>query len=150
SHGYWQAHFAGSSNVVGQTLRVNDRLLTVVGVAPRDFQGTMVGLNFDLWAPATMAPVLLDGSRELETRADREYSVIGRLRSGVNSAQAQVELDAAMLRLAEIYPETSGAVRGEVRPFWWPSRGPQRGLIGAVAVLQAIMLLVLLVVCTNT
>jgi predicted permease len=150
SHGYWQAHFAGSSSAVGQTLRVNDRILTIVGVAPRDFQGTTVGLNFDLWAPATMAPLLLDGSRELEVRADREYGVIGRLQPGVGSARAQIELDSAMRRLAQDYPESNGGVRAEVRPFWWPSHGPQRGLIAALAVLQGIMLLVLLVVCTNT
>ena len=78
----------------GQTIRVNDRDLAVVGVAPQGFQGTTLGLDFSLWVPATMAPALLAGSPELETRSVRGYQVMGRLQPGVEEAQAQAELDA--------------------------------------------------------
>src|SRR5262249_37536453 len=89
SHGFWQAHFVGSPAALGQPLRLNDRILTIVGVAPRDFQGTVMGLNFALWVPATMAPVLFEGSQELDLRSAREYNVIGQLLPGVQPAQAQ-------------------------------------------------------------
>ena len=68
SHAYWQSHFAGAPTAVGQMIRVNGRDLTIVGVAPQGFQGTVLRLKFDLWLPATMAPALLNGSRELEQR----------------------------------------------------------------------------------
>ena len=61
SHGYWQTRLGGSPTVVGRSLRANGRELTIVGVAPPRFQGTVVGLAFDLWVPATIAPVLLEG-----------------------------------------------------------------------------------------
>ena len=53
SHDYWQRNFAGAPSVIGQTIRVNDLPLTIVGVAPEGFQGTILALQFDLWVPAT-------------------------------------------------------------------------------------------------
>jgi predicted permease len=150
SHEYWRTRFGAASGVLGRILRVNDRTLTIVGVAPARFQGTALGLNFDLWVPATLAPLLLGGSPELEDRTARGYSVMGRLGPSGTRAQAQVELDRAMRELARIHPETNARVQGEVMPFWLPPRGPQRMLASAVAVLQGIMLLLLLAVCGNT
>ena len=60
--------------------RVNDRELAIIGVVPPRFQGTVLGLQFDMWAPATLAPVLFGGSRELEDRNQRGYTVMGQLR----------------------------------------------------------------------
>src|SRR6201987_5949291 len=49
SYDYWKTRFGGTPGAVGQELRVNGRELTVVGVAPREFQGTILPLKFDLW-----------------------------------------------------------------------------------------------------
>ena len=51
SHRFWQRHFAGSPDVVGRTLMIRDTALTIVGVAPRRFQGIWLELPVDLWAP---------------------------------------------------------------------------------------------------
>src|SRR5438874_8272344 len=51
SYDYWQTRMAGDAAVLGRTIRVNDRLLTVIGVTPPRFQGTMLMLNFDLFVP---------------------------------------------------------------------------------------------------
>jgi putative ABC transport system permease protein len=150
SHDYWQTHFAGTPAVLGRTIRVNDRVLTIVGVTPERFQGTVLGLSFDLWVPATMAPELLAGSRELEDRSQRGYAVMGRLGPNTTREQAQTELVQAMRELAQAYPETNRNMTGEVLPFWQAPRGPQRMLAQALMMLQAIMLLLLLAVCGNT
>jgi predicted permease len=150
SHDFWQTRFAGAAHVLGQILRVNDRELTIVGVAPRGFQGTILGLNFDLWVPATLAPVLLSGSRELQDRGNRGYSAIGRLRAGITLEHAQAEVDGAMAHLAQIYPASNATVRADVLTYWRAPRGPQQFLLPALAVLQGIMLLLLLAVCANT
>jgi predicted permease len=150
SHEYWQSRFAGAPTAVGQIVRVNSRELTIVGVAPRGFQGTVLRLKFDLWLPATMAPVLLNGSRELELRSARGYTATGLLRPGTTRAQAQSDVDAAMRQLAQEYPETNATLHGEVLPFWQFSRGPQRFLVTALTFLQGIMLLLLVAVCGNT
>ena len=150
SHAYWQTRFGGAAGVLGQTLRVNDRVLTIVGVTPERFQGTVIMLAFDLWVPATLAPELLAGSRELEDRGQRGYYVAGRLAPRATRVAAQTELDVAMRQLAHDYPETNKAMQAQVLPFWQAPRGPQQFLVGALAILQAIMLLLLLAVCGNT
>lgn len=150
SHDYWHTRFGGDQSVVGQTLQVNDSQLTIVGVAPEDFQGTIMGLQFDLWVPATLAPVIFAGSTELESRSQRGYSAIGRLRDGATESQASAQLVAAMRELAAAFPETNGRISGELRPFWRSPRGPQMMFIVALGVLQGVMLLVLLAVCGNT
>ena len=61
SHDYWQTHLAGSPSAIGQTIRVNDNHLTIIGIAPESFQGTILGLQFNLWVPATLAPALFAG-----------------------------------------------------------------------------------------
>ena len=150
SFDFWHARFGGSKDVLGQTIRANDRLLTIVGVAPEGFAGTVVGLRFDLWAPATMSPVLMDGSRELENRGQRGYSLMGSLKPGATKADAERELAAAMRDLTHDYPATNTAISGEVLAFWQSPRGPQRMLLGSLGMLQAVMVLLLFAVCGNT
>jgi predicted permease len=150
SYDYWQTRFRGAPDAVGQTLRVNERDLIVIGVAPRDFQGTLVPLKFELWAPATMAPALLGGTRDLEDRTLRSFSLIGMLRPGATRQQAQAEFSAAMAQLERDYPDASAGIGGDILPFWSSPRGPQRLLISGLAILQGVMLLLLLAVCGNT
>ena len=150
SYAYWQTRFGGAATAVGRTLRVNDRSLTIVGVTPERFQGTVIALAFDLWVPATQAPDLLAGSRELDDRSQRGYYVAGQLAPHATRAAAQTELNLAMAQLAHDYPETNRTLQAEVLPFWRAPRGPQRLLVGALAILQTVMLLLLLAVCGNT
>jgi predicted permease len=150
SHDYWHTRFGGDPAAIGRTLLVNDNQLTIVGVAPENFQGTIMGLQFDLWVPATLAPVLFAGSTELEARGQRGYTAIGRLHDEATEPQAAAELSGAMRELAASFPETNGRISGELRPFWKAARGPQMMFVMALGVLQGVMLLVLLAVCGNT
>ena len=150
SHDYWQTHFAGSPSAIGQTMRVNGFELTVIGVAPKNFQGTILALQFDLWVPATLAPALFTGSIELTDRNQRGYSVFGRLREGVDEGRAAGEFAAAMRELATSFPESNERISGELIPYWRTPRGPQRMFMTALGILQGLMLLVLLAVCGNT
>jgi len=150
SHSLWQSRYTGAADVIGRSIRTNGRDLTVIGVAPRRFQGTVLGLSFDLWVPATMAPVLVDGAPDLRNRASRGYAVMGQLRGGVSAATAQFEVDQAMTALAHEFPESNRNMGAEVLTFWNAPRGPQRLFAAALAVLQGLMLLLLLAVCGNT
>lgn len=100
--------------------------------------------------PATLAPVLLAGSRELDDRNLRGYYVMGRLRPGATREESQAELNAVMRQLADAYPESNRTMGAEVREFWRPSRGPQGFLLQGLGILQGVMLLLLLAVCGNT
>ena len=147
---YWQTRFGGAASAIGSPIRINGELLSVVGVAPQRFQGTTLGLAFDMWLPATGAGVVIKGSRELDERSQRGYVTMGRLRPEVPAAAAQTELDAAMRELSLTYPATNQTLRAEMMSFANPPRGPQRMIGAALGLLQALMLLVLIAVCGNT
>jgi predicted permease len=150
SYDYWQTRFRGAPEAVGQNLHVNDRDLIIIGVAPKNFQGTMVPLKFEMWVPATMTPALLGGARDLEDRTSRSFSLMGMLRPGATREEAQAQFSTAMAQLARDYPEANAGINGEILPFWSAPRGPQRLLISGLAILQGVMLLLLLAVCGNT
>jgi predicted permease len=149
SYDYWQTRFDRDPAVVGQTLRVNGQPLTIVGVGPERFQGTTLGLQYSLWVPATMAPALLVGSRELQDRNYRGYAIMGKIRPGATEAQARAEVASAMRELAQAYPQTNATIQGELVPFAGAPRGPQRMIATALEILQVAMLLVLAAVCGN-
>jgi hypothetical protein len=48
SYGLWKRRFNGERSVIGQTVRVNRQQLTIVGVAPEQFRGTIPGLSFEI------------------------------------------------------------------------------------------------------
>jgi predicted permease len=150
SHGFWKTRLGDVANPVGRTIRLNDREVTIIGVAPPRFQGTVTGIDIDLWVAATMAPVMLAGSRELDDRSMRGYAVLGQLRPNVTRQQAARDGDALMRELGQLYPETNAAMSLDVLRFWQAPRGPQGMLLGALAILQGIMLVLLLAVCANT
>jgi predicted permease len=149
SYDYWQTRYGGARTAVGSTIRVNGQALEIVGVAPRRFQGTTLGLAFDMWIPATMASTLIAGSRELVDRSQGGYTVLGRLRPDTAPAAAAAELDAAARELARSHPATDGGLGIELHAFNDPPRGPQRMINGALALMQTVMLLVLVAVCGN-
>ena len=146
----WQRRFSRAPDAIGQRLLVNDRELTIIGVTPRGFQGTILGLTFDMWLPATLAPAILAGSGEIDDRAVRAYSLIASLSPNASRAGAQVEVDEAMRRLATEYPRTNTGLAARVLAFWDAPRGPQRLFVSALSALQGLMVVVLLAVCGNT
>jgi len=150
SHRYWQTRLAGRPDAVGQTVRLNDRQFTIVGVAPRGFVGTVMGLTFDLWIPVTSANALADGPDVLEDRRIRGYQLLGALKPGATIGDAKREVAAAMKALGQLYPATNSTMTAEILAQWQSPRGPQRALMAALAILQAVMLLVLVAVAGNT
>ncbi len=149
SHGMWQNRFQAAPDVIGQTLRVNGQPLTIIGVMPAIFQGTTLGLTFEVWMPATMAPAIA-GSQELRSRSARGYAVMGRLARGASSEDAGREVTAVMQDLAQTYPESNKTITAGVLAFWESPRGPQRMMATALVVLQSVMLVLWLAVCGNT
>ena len=54
SHGFWQRRFAADPAVIGGQIRLNNVVLTVVGVTAPSFTGMTVGSRVDLWMPLTL------------------------------------------------------------------------------------------------
>jgi predicted permease len=150
SYAYWQTRFGGAPSAIGERIRVNGALLTVVGVTPRGFEGTIPRLKFDLFVPATLAPVFQPGSRELEDRGAGGYSLVGVPRDGVSREAVADDVRAAARVFAHDYPKTDGGLTAEVLSFWETPRGPQKFMAQAIVAVQSVLLLMLLSVCANT
>lgn len=92
SDSFWQRRFGGDRSIVNQRVLLNGQAVTIVGVAPPRFNGSVVGLAFDLWTPVTMSPVLLPGKNDINARGDRWMQGLGRLKSDVSLEQARSEI----------------------------------------------------------
>jgi putative ABC transport system permease protein len=103
TYGYWRSDFGGDPNVIGRTVTLDNKPVTIVGVLPRDFQFAPSN-DFPLWVP--MHP-----SQDLMTRRNlRWMNVFARLGPGVSMAHAQAEMDGITAQLAREYPQQDASV----------------------------------------
>lgn len=58
AHGYWRRRFAENPSILNSTLVVNGQRMTVIGIAPRDFEGTTKGSKPVIFVPITMRSLM--------------------------------------------------------------------------------------------
>jgi predicted permease len=111
SHRLWQSRLEGRADAVGSVLKLNDTAFTVVGVAPKDFEGVMLGIPSEVWIPTMMSRV---GYRWCDTfgRDCNWITMIGRLGPGHTLAEARVEMEVLGRRVREAHPGSADRVRG--------------------------------------
>jgi putative ABC transport system permease protein len=90
SHHYWMTHLGADPNVVGKTIALNSHSFEVIGVAPENFQSAVWGQTPDLFVPMSMLDTVIPGKgKRLTDHTDRWMNVLGRLREGETTAQAE-------------------------------------------------------------
>jgi predicted permease len=98
SHAYWTTHLGSDPGAVGRRIVVNGRPLTVVGVAPRDFEGTTLGVRPQLYVPLTMAADVSAAQfgppSGFDDRLRYWTFLFARLRPGVSAERARAALNA--------------------------------------------------------
>ena len=98
SESYWRARFAADPSIVGQSLRLDGDLYTVVGVVPDQAgilgRANLWGLNFIQGAPE-------------RARGQYAFQTVARLKPGVSLEAAQAELAGIAADLAREYPTTN-------------------------------------------
>jgi putative ABC transport system permease protein len=98
SHAFWQGELGGDPAAVGRTIRLNERAVDVIGVAPAGFTGPEVGRSFDVAVPICSQAVLWSEGHWLDEGTVWWLTVEGRLRPGST-------LEAANARLRSLSPE---------------------------------------------
>jgi predicted permease len=101
SYAFWKTRFAGDPHILGQTVRVNNYPLTVVGVAQPGFDGMEPGLPVQLFVPMAMAADVRPGFQNMWDRRQRWVNVYGRLKPGESIAQAQAGLQPLFHQIIE-------------------------------------------------
>jgi len=146
----WQRRYAGAPSLIGQSILLDRRPYTVIGIMPPTLEFPRRGLQFngdpgDVWIPMATAPW------ELRRGGGFTNSTIGRLREGATLQQLQAELDVLAPRVQEQYP---GRFRNrDVAPLLFFATSLREELVGSVESPMLMLLgaigVVLLVVCAN-
>ena len=134
----WRDRFAGRADALGQSLRVNGTVMTVVGVMPPGFAYPIVQ---ELWVALAVNPSL-EGK---DTRATVE--IIGRLRDEVSRDQASAELATIAAQVADLDPKRRSGITVEVKPYVEEFIGTET--VQLLSVMLAAVLLVLVIACVN-
>ena len=132
----WRRRYHADPGLVGQTIPVNDRPHTVIGVLP-----PRVRFPFQQVAYVALAPIAAPGSR-----LDRPLEIFGRLAPGVTIDAARAELSALAARLAATHPENKdwGVHVRPLRDYF----APDEVKVATLAALGAVTL-ILLIACAN-
>jgi predicted permease len=148
SDSLWRRSFAADAGIIGRTIYLNGQPLTVVGVAAPGFDGTVVSMGMDVFAPIMMQPIVHPPSR-LESRGVFGMMSMGHLKPGVTIDAATAELEVLTAQLNTEHPVQNFTRRLAVIPIWQSPFGAQTYWLPAIGVLGAMGLLILLVVCAN-
>ena len=91
---YWRTRFDSNPNVINQTLIVNGQPMTIVGVAPRGFEGTTLGAEPKVYVPITLRGVMQPGStRSFEHRQHYWIYLFARRKAGVTIDEARSSMN---------------------------------------------------------
>jgi predicted permease len=138
SYGMWQGMLGGDPNLLGKSLALNGEPFTVIGITPQNF-------HFPLSDPQVLIPYPYYPN--FSQQRDRiSFAAIGRIKSGVNMAQAQSEMNTISGRLAIQYPATNADRTISLVPFHGVAVENVRPQI---LLLWAMVGLVLLIACAN-
>ena len=138
SYGFWKSHFGEDRGVIGRTLRLEDREITIFGVAER-------GFNFpdgaELWMPLAL------NAEDWNQTTKGQLQVLAMLHAGLDEESARPEAAALAARLEKDYSPASQKLTLELHPFRSQINGNltpffAMTLLGAAAFL-------LLIACSN-
>ncbi len=150
SYSLWQNQYHGDPNILGRTIKLDEKPYTVIGVMPPSFRFPSDGKPFseipDLWLPIGFSTEVLAPQNRL-----MEFGVglIGRLKPGVTREQAQQDVQHIADVFQQIHPDTySPSVRvvPHVHNFSAYTVEKARPLLW---LLSAAVICVLLIACAN-
>ncbi len=147
SHGLWKRRFGGDAGVVGKTIALNRKPLTVLGVAPAGFRG--LSGEADYWVPLAMAGELYY-PEVYQERWSHWLTGVGRIKPGLSLEQAREALAADGKRVEEAHPapiDGTAAWSAKLTPF--ETARTDRALATSVVVLMAAVSFVLLIACAS-
>src|SRR5580698_834277 len=141
SYALWQSHFGADRRAIGQTIRLDSRTVTIVGVLPPDFRWVD---KCDVVEPMGVWATHNDSATDRGDRGD--LLVAGRLAAGARMDQARSEMEAIAAGLARAYPAANAQCGVNLRPLREAFSGDVRP---AMLVLLGAAIFVLLVACAN-
>lgn len=151
SHDFWRGHLGGRTDIVGNTVRINDRPALVVGVVAADFPD----VNLDgpkLWMLDRQIDYFNVGSQIRTDWNAHSAQLFGRLRAGVSLDAARSSLQTTVRSLSALRPDDVRADE-QLMPYSAATRflAPRevREVWTAIAAVSVLTILVLMIACLN-
>lgn len=143
SENLWRSRFGSNPNLVGQSITLDMRSFTVVGILPASFRYPDGAPRQDVWISVMQDPLF--GPLTSQPRV-RLLGVIGRLKPGITVTEAQAEMNALGARLAKEFPGEDSGFTIRIQPY-------RQAVVGnvkpALLILLSAVFLVLLMACAN-
>lgn len=155
SYSLWADQFGASPGIIGKNLTLNAFSYTVIGVAPRNFKGTLNLLPpEEVWVPVSMYKQATSGEfrSEFNDRRALFTTVFGRLKPGVTLAGAEASLASLASALEKEYPIDNAGRGVALTLLSQAATGGPDGhaqVVLAGALVMGVVGLVLLIACVN-
>jgi predicted permease len=147
SYATWKTRFNANPQVLGTKILLDRKPYVVIGVMPRNFEFPLVAgqLNRnELWVPMSFT------AQELlpQSAANWSYSMVGRLKPGISSTQAQADAERVAQEIMRGFPAMIASLRisSVVRPLQEETVEQTRPLLRTLFLAVAV---VLLIACVN-
>lgn len=137
-HDLWQERFGGSAGIIGQGVRANGVVRSVIGVMPAEFA---FPFRESIWLPLSIDPVAQPRG------SGPGYAVIGRLERGVSVTDARTQAAAIAAQLEREFPSTNRGIGADVMPYTKTILGPE--IFALLYTMLGAGIGVLLIACVN-
>jgi predicted permease len=149
----WRTRFGSDPDILGRTVRLGGSAVTIIGVGPGNYNGTVTGTAVDFWLPlGAIGPVMgAFGAQTLERPQDHWFLIRARLRDEVTLEQARAAMASVSNELGETFAgldqkRAISVLRADsvrIHPAF------DSALVPAAVLLMTIVGLVLVLVCSN-
>jgi putative ABC transport system permease protein len=147
SYALWLNRFHRDPQVLGNSIVLDRKAYSIIGVMPRDFEYPLVDGHLDqaqLWIPLNLSPEELSESQAGAWR----YQIVGRLKEGVSLSQAVQDVDRVAKQAMRDFPPSMAAIQihGDIKPLREDAVAGVRPLLRTLFFAVSI---VLLLACLN-
>ncbi|MGA8982530.1 MAG: ABC transporter permease [Candidatus Acidiferrales bacterium] len=151
SYAYWQTHFGADPQIVGRKVSVDGHPVTIVGVAPKGFEGVYPILKVQGYLPLGMIAIEGQPSDFMTNHQLRGMPVLARLRPGITLAQAQAALAVVSQRLSQDHPDSDKDMTVLAYPELRarPNPDPNNTVLTVGGLFLGLAGMVLLLACVN-
>jgi predicted permease len=94
SYSYWETRLGSDPGVLNETMIVNGHPLTIIGIAPKGFDGTTLGSTPKIFVPISMRGYMQPGFTGFDNRRSYWAYIFGRRKPGVSLEQSQTGINA--------------------------------------------------------
>ena len=145
SHAAWMRFFGGNPGVIGQIVKIQGNLATVLAVMPAGFRGTERAIDPQVYVPRS-SWVMWNTEERNSARTYRQFELYARLRTGATLEQARAQLQGLSAELSAKYPQSNNG-RNFIAD--WQTKFDSGAMKVLSILLLAIAGAVLMIACTN-